>query len=244
MNKTQILLALVIISIIGMSSSYLEMFNLITNETTDDKEPIVKHGEIRQFTKDNKLKTVVNYNQGIKHGTSYLYHDDGETILLAMPYVNGKREGASKKYYENGKLYAATSYKNDKLDGIRKIYYSNGKLKAKINYGFGYPGIGTKEFLLDGTAKNSISIKTRNEGDIIWLETSEPCKDQKFYIGTLIQDKFLDPVDQNIKLLMYSNGHFFIDTEVYTPSYLKYKDIICSCESTQGNPIIIKSRLF
>ncbi|WP_425392077.1 toxin-antitoxin system YwqK family antitoxin [Ekhidna sp.] len=244
MNKTQILIAAVIISIIGMRSAYLDFFEMVTSDPNEEFESKVKHGEIRQYTKDDRLKTIINYDQGIKHGISYLYHDDGKTVLLAMPYDKGKREGTSNKYYANGKLYAATPYKNDKLHGIRKTYYSSGKLKAEIPYGYGVPGIGTKEYLMDGTEKLSIQITTRTSDNLIWLSTSESCKDPKFYIGRLIDDKFFDPVDPNIKLLLEEDGNFFIDTEVHTPSYLKYQDIICHCESSQGNPIILKKRLF
>ncbi|WP_370086480.1 toxin-antitoxin system YwqK family antitoxin [Ekhidna sp.] len=246
MNKTQILIALVILSLFGMSSVYIDLSELVgsNNEEAVVPEKKVKHGEVRQYTKDQRLKTVVNYNQGIKHGTSYLYHDDGETVLLAMPYVNGKREGVSEKFYENGNLYASTSYMNDKLHGPRKLFYSNSQSKAVINYGYGHVGIGTVEYLINGEEKEAITITTQKEGSKIWLDTSSPCKDTQFYIGSLIEDTFLNPVDKNIKSLMREGDRYYVDTEVHTPSYLKYQDIICSCESSQGNPIILKSRLF
>lgn len=245
MNRNQILLSLVIISIIGMSSAYLDLFEMITSDPEEEVHVSkVKHGEVKQYTKDQRLKTVVNYNQGIKHGTSYLYHNDGKTILLAMPYVDGKREGVSEKFYKNGKLYASTSYKDDKLHGPRKLYYSGGQPKAIINYGFGKPGLGTREFLMTGEEKESLFITSEERDHIIWLNTSEPCEDITFYIGKLIEDTFFDPIDQNIKLLTKKNDLYFVDTKVYTPSYLEYQDIICSCESSQGNPIILKTRLF
>lgn len=245
MNKNQILLALVILSFFGMSAVYLDLTELISSEI-QSAQPAhrEKHGEVRQYTKSNKLKTIVNYEHGQKHGTSYLYHDDGKTILLAMPYERGKREGVSKKYYENGQLYAATSYHEDRLHGLRKLYYSTGQLKAEIPYGYGFPGIGATEFLIDGKEKKSLTITSRTEGNIIWLDTSEPCNDQRFYIGKLIDDNFLDPIHKNIRLLAERENQFFVDTKIYTPSYLKYQDIICHCESSQGNPIVIKERLF
>lgn len=244
MNKNQIVLALVIISFFGMSAVYLDLTELIAKElpTLEPKEE--KEGEVRQYTKDNKLRTIVNYEHGKKHGTSYLYHDDGETILLAMPYAYGSREGVSKKYYKNGQLYAATSYKNDKIHGPRKLYYSTGKLKAEIQYGFGYPGIGSREFYLDGEEKKPLEITTKKEGNIIWLDTSEPCDNAVFYIGTLIDDRFFDPVSDKLEALMDEDRRFYVNTDVFTPSFLKYQDIICSCKSSQGNPIILKTRLF
>ncbi len=244
MNKTQILIALVILSLFGVISTYLDVSSLFAKEDIPTTERKVRDGEVRQFTKDQRLKTVVNYDKGIKHGTSYLYHDDGKTVMLAMPYVKGKREGKSKKYYRNGKLYASTSYKNDLLDGPRELYYSSGQLKAVVNYGEGNPGIGTIEYLTDGTKKNENRIIAEKRGRIINLTPSEECKDYKFYIGKLIKDQYFNAVHPDVKLLTRKDGVYFVDIDVYTPSFLRYQDIICHCESKQGNPIIMKTRLY
>ncbi len=245
MNKTQILIALVIVSLVGICGVYIDLTNLLETkaQAATPIEKKVKHGEQRQYTKDKKLKTIVNYDQGIKHGISYLYHKDGKTVLLAMPYENGKRQGVSQKYFENGKLYASTSYENDLLHGPRKLFYSSGQIKAQINYGYGFPGLGTREYLTDGQLKKELFIVLKKNGSTIWLDTSEPCEKSKFYIGELIEDTFLDPMNKKVELLMDDNGKFYVDTEVYTPSYLKYQDIICSCESSQGNPLILKTRI-
>ncbi|MEO9485140.1 MAG: hypothetical protein ABJG47_16900 [Ekhidna sp.] len=244
MNKTQILIALVILSIFGVSATYLDLSQLISSKSEKPAtERKVKHGEVRQYTKSKKLRTVVNYDQGIKHGTSYLYHDDGETILLAMPYNKGKREGTSMKYFESGVLYASTSYQNDRMHGPRKIHYSSGQLKAIINYGYGNPGTGTKEYLLDGTLKNENRILAKKNGNIYLLSTSEECKKSKFFIGKLIDDRYFNAVHKDVRLLPKDNGTYFVDLNVYTTSYLKLQDIICECESKQGNPIILKTNL-
>ena len=244
MNKTQILIALVILSLFGVISTYLDVSALFANASEPVKERKLRDGEVRQYTKDQRLKTVVNYDNGVKHGTSYLYHNDGKTVLLSMPYVQGKRQGISKKYYENGNLYAATSYENDLLHGPRKLFYSSGQIKAIVNYGDGNPGIGTIEYLLDGTEKVANEIVVDKRGRIFKFSTSEECKDTKFYIGKLINDNFFNAVHPDIKLLLKDDGAYYVDIDVYTPSYLKYQDIICHCESKQGNPIILKTRLY
>ncbi|WP_436517005.1 toxin-antitoxin system YwqK family antitoxin [Ekhidna sp. To15] len=244
MNKTQVLIALVILSLFGVISTYLDVSSLLLEEDEPAVERKVRDGEVRQFTKDQRLKTVVNYDKGIKHGTSYLYHNDGKTVLLAMPYVQGKRQGVSKKYYENGKLYASTSYQNDLLHGPRTLYYSSGQIKAVINYGNGNPGLATTEYLLDGTQKSENEIVADKRGRIIHLSTSEACKDSKFYIGKLIEDQFFNAVHPDVKLLAEEDGEYFVDIDIHTPSYLRYQDIICHCESKQGNPIIMKTRLY
>ncbi|MEO1255527.1 MAG: hypothetical protein AAFY41_11705 [Bacteroidota bacterium] len=245
MNKTQKLIALVIVSLIGICGVYIDTSNQLSSKLEDKKpdQRKAKHGEFKKYTSDKKLKTIVNYDNGTKHGFSYLYHNDGKTVLLAMPYQNGKREGISKKYFESGVLYASTSYKNDLLHGPRKTYYSSGKLKSVLNYGSGKVGLGTKEYLLDGQLKETPRILSKRDRSRIWLDTSVSCKNTVFYIGKLVDDVFFDPLDNNVKQLMDDNGVFFIDTEVYTRSYLKYQDIICSCKTSQGNPLIIKTKV-
>ena len=245
MNKTQILIALVIISIFGVISTYLDVSAIFWAKVEPpEAKKELKDGEVRQYTKDKRLKTVVNYDEGVKHGTSYLYHDDGKTILLEMPYNQGKREGVSKKYYENGELYASTSYSNNKLHGPRKLYYTSGQLKAEINYGNGHPGLGTVEYLLDGSQKEQNKITTDKRGRIIAFTTEKPCKDMEFFIGKLIDDEFFNAAHPDIRRLPKKDGSYFIDIDVYTPSYLKYQDIICHCKSKQGNPLILKTRLY
>lgn len=244
MNKTQILIALVLLSIIGMSGAHFEVFNLISEQLNPNPTDNLKHGEIRQYTKDNRLRTIINYDRGVKHGFSYLYYDDGETLLLAMPYANGKRQGIAKKYYASGKLYATTSYHENLLHGPRSTYFKSGQIRSVVNYGYGFPGIGTTEYLLDGTEKTANTIVADRRGQQILLSTAAPCKETNWFIGTLVEDTYLNPQDENIKPLPFRKGEEVIDLSVYTPSYLQYQDIICECTSSQNNPLIMKVRLF
>ncbi len=202
-----------------------------------------KNGVISSYTANGILKTKVTYSNGVKNGLSYLFYKDGKTVQLEMPYVNGKREGTSKKYYENGDLYAETQYKNDQLNGIRRLYYSTSRLKAEIPYHKNNPGIGLKEYFMSEKLKEENSIVIKRENNIIYLETALKCKNAKFYIGKLIDDQFFDPIDKNIQLLPNSGSQFLVDLNTFSPSYLKYQDIICSCKTTQGNPQILKLRI-
>ena len=89
-------------------------------------------------------------------------------------------------------------------------------------------------YLIEGTLKSDNKIQVKKNANI----TSETCKYFKFHIGKLIEDSYFNAVDEKIKLFP-KDGTYFINTKIYTFSYLKYQDIICYCKSTQGNPIII-----
>lgn len=246
MNKTQVLILVIIATLL------LAGFLLDAVPETEKSSPItasqertdsIKHGEVKQYTSDGRLKTVVNYDQGVKHGRSYLFHEDGKTILLEMPYAHSKREGTSKKYYKDGSLYAETNYSNDQLDGSRTVYYSSGKVKSVVTYWKGLPGVGTREYLIDGTEKEQKSIEHYRKDKVIYLSVNPPCKRATFHIGSLEKDAFFDPINGRTKLLKEEYGAFFIDLNVYTPSYLQYQEVICRCESSQGNPIIIQKHI-
>ena len=48
-----------------------------------------------------------------------------------MFYKNGKEDGVSRRYYEDGNIKSEYSYRNGKKEGIGKIYYKNGKLQSE-----------------------------------------------------------------------------------------------------------------
>ena len=52
-------------------------------------------------------------------------------------YVNGKLDGASKVWLEDGTLYSISKYSNNLPHGIWKIFHPNGKLMFEVNYEYG-----------------------------------------------------------------------------------------------------------
>ena len=59
---------------------------------------------------------------------------NGQNITGIYQYSNGKNEGITYDYYENGQLYIKAHSKNDKGEGEGFEYYPNGKLKDKRFY--------------------------------------------------------------------------------------------------------------
>lgn len=237
-----ILMGVVALLILGF---YYDKYQSLTDsvEEVEPKEKKIKDGPIKVYHTNGNLKTIVNYKNGIKDGISYLYYKDGETVQLALPYENGKRQGTSKKYFETGVLYAETSYENNDIHGVRKIYYRSGQLKSEIPYGYGFPGVGVVEFLANGEKKELPEIVYNQTGSTLELSTSQPCKSAEFYIGSLIDDTFYDELSGDLKLLPKRAGSHQIDLKTYTPSYLSLQDIVCVCKSSQDNTLILKKRI-
>ena len=52
-------------------------------------------------------------------------------------YVNGKLDGKSQVWLEDGTLYSISKYSNNQPHGIWKKFHSNGKLMFEVNYEYG-----------------------------------------------------------------------------------------------------------
>ena len=49
-------------------------------------------------------------------------------------YVNDKKNGVEKGYYEDGSIRWETHYKNDKKNGVEKWYHEDGSLVSTTKY--------------------------------------------------------------------------------------------------------------
>ena len=85
--------------------------------------PALSFAEVRkEYYPSGKLKTEINYINGIKEGIRKTYYENGQ-LEVETNYKKNIKEGIYKLYYENGKLRQEGNYKNGKLDGILKMYY-------------------------------------------------------------------------------------------------------------------------
>ncbi len=245
MNKSQKFIIIAIILIVSMGTLYTLLWNEVEVYVNPEKEiSETLDGERKQYYSDGRLRTIVNYDQGIKHGLSTLFHQDGKTVMLTIPYEQGKRQGTSKKYFETGKIYAETNYVDDKLHGQRKVYYRSGKVKSIVNYHKGFPGVGTVEYTTSGKKKPSIEISQEVVGSTIQFSTSSWCDNARFFIGSLIDGAFFNAMDEKtLELPKDASGLHFLDLNSISRDELVNSDIVCSCLTSQNNPLIIKSSI-
>ena len=85
------------------------------------------------FGKNDELRFEGEYLNGKRNGKGKEYYDDGK-LLFEGEYLNGKRNGKGKQYDWNGKLLFEGEYLNGKRKGKGKEYYSNSKLKFEGEY--------------------------------------------------------------------------------------------------------------
>ncbi len=205
------------------------------------REASLKHGRYESMDRNGKLKSVVNYHYGKKHGISYLYYSNGK-VHLEMPYNTNLREGTSKKYYKSGELYATTPYVNNKIEGIRTTYFESGRVRATVPYHNSWPGTGLKEYLSDGTERRQrIGIHIEKTGNIWKFKAEEPCRKQKYYLGNLIDGQYLDK-SRLVLLTSNEDGAILDLNKIGGEDRKATLEVICRCTTLQNNPLILSTR--
>lgn len=217
--------------------------NILKSEITVKGD--VRHGITKNYNKNGKLLSTVNYVDGRKEGKATNYYPTGK-IHSTMIYKNNVKNGDAVWYYENGNAYTINPFVNDKLNGIQKKYYKNGKLMAEVPYKDDHPGKGIREYSSEGKLITNYPkiiieeinrIETENKF-ILKIYMSNRSKNVKFYLDNLDEGKYL-------KGYMYEiDTRQGIATKVYEvpPGYIKFQkiNIIANVKTYMGNPFIVE----
>jgi len=121
------------------------------------------------FSHDVKLEPLIN--------VEYSYYSNGE-IEFSAEYVNGKLDGVSKHWAEDGTLLSKAQYSEGRLNGYLKKYFSNQVLMGEINYSHGKKHGVEKWYHENGTLKSEQTfihgvpqddmVRWRSDGSIIY----------------------------------------------------------------------------
>ncbi len=79
------------------------------------------------------LKHKINYVDGIKHGQSLQYFDNG-TLAFVAYYDKGKLHGPTISLWENGNIRFIVLYEQGKTQGIARQWYVTGEKYKQLNY--------------------------------------------------------------------------------------------------------------
>ncbi len=93
------------------------------------------------YDREQNVIARENYEQGKKQGVSEKYHDNGK-LAEVFHFQNDVKNGSWKQFYESGAKMATGQYKDGQLEGEVTYYYSSGKPRSRGNYHKG---------LMDGT---------------------------------------------------------------------------------------------
>lgn len=112
-----------------------------------------RHGSFEEYDEDDVLLKRASFVDGILHGPYYVYHEDGETLMIECIYVNGKKEGYFYEYDEDQNMITLSHYRNDLLDGWCREYYDGGRVFQEYCMTDGVRDGEFTEFHYDGSVK-------------------------------------------------------------------------------------------
>lgn len=107
---------------------------------------------VRSYYRNKKVKSESSFKDGKRNGLSRSFNEQGQ-LMLELPYVDDKRSGQSKRFYETGGVYQTTEYVDDRIHGMQVKYRANGKIMSEAKFEDERPCLGLKEYLEDGSLK-------------------------------------------------------------------------------------------
>jgi antitoxin component YwqK of YwqJK toxin-antitoxin module len=105
---------------------------------------------------DTILKMEESYVNGIKNGVTKKYYSN-KKIAEILEFKNGLKNGSWKEYFDNGTLKLEANYVNDKRDGEFETFYSTGKPEMKGFFKNNFKEKEWKYFDEDGNIKMTIN---------------------------------------------------------------------------------------
>ena len=127
-------------------------------------------GDIRykeEYYPSGELMYKVEIVDGKQNGESVYYYENG-TIRQVGNWKNDLEHGIFKKYHSNGQIAEIYEAREGGLFGEAKGYYSNGKLEYEIIYENGVAEGESKYYYENGSIKE---IKEHKNGKIWYLES-------------------------------------------------------------------------
>lgn len=82
---------------------------------------------------DGKKVAEEHFLNGKKHGASHKYYDSGE-LLESTEWENGMQEGDYEVFYKNGKPFMQCKYSNNQRNGLCLTFFQNGRIELEANY--------------------------------------------------------------------------------------------------------------
>jgi len=133
---------------IGFKDGYIAFANITPDKNETSTNINYKNGKLSSITlfKDTRpfdfkryydngnLKShwMVN-SDGKREGTTTEYYENGN-LAKSIEYVNGEMNGVFKTFYENGNIKSEDHYVNDKRHGVSKMWNEDGSLRYSDNY--------------------------------------------------------------------------------------------------------------
>ena len=116
----------------------------------NDPNPSTQKKVERSYFSNGNLEYEAEFVNGKLDGTSKVWLEDG-TLYSVSQYSNDQPHGTWKKFHPNGKLMFDVNYEYGQKHGNEKWFYDNGSIKSEQEFDYGNPISGIIRWNIDGT---------------------------------------------------------------------------------------------
>ncbi|HAQ21499.1 MAG TPA: hypothetical protein DCR40_20050 [Prolixibacteraceae bacterium] len=209
---------------------------LLYQATFKDDKPV---GEMKRFHPNGKVKAILNFVEGSDLSNAKLFDERGNLIaqgkfagqmktgewiylkgtgiILTETYINGIKDGISKRFYTTGELLEESNWQNNKMHGIYRTYFQDGKPFLECNYSGGKRNGTFKTWFPNGQPELDASYHNDardqdwkyfdQEGNLIYT--------LKFDHGKLLNPEVQDSIDQIKSVIFKTKGDSIPDPEQF-----------------------------
>ncbi len=190
---------------------------MLYQATFKDDKPV---GEMKRFHPNGKLKAVLIFVEGSDDSDAKLFDERGKLlaqgkyngqkkigewsylletkVVSTENYLDGQKNGISKRYYKTGELLEESNWQNDKLNGFYRSYFQDGTLRLECNYLNGLRNGKFKTVFPNGSLEMD-AVYTNDARDKDWKyydETGKHVYTLKFDLGKLLNPEVQDSIDK------------------------------------------------
>ncbi|HAH25774.1 MAG TPA: hypothetical protein DCL77_18790 [Prolixibacteraceae bacterium] len=222
---------------------------LLYQATFKDDKPV---GEMKRFHPNGKIKAVLNFVEGSELSDAKLFDEAGHQIaqgkymgqkktgewtffldtkiVSTETYLNGQKNGVSKRFYKTGELLEESNWKDDLLNGVFRSYFQDGKLFMECNYSQGKQNGSFKSWYADGTPEleGSYSNDIRDKDWKYFDKTGKLAYTLKFQLGKLLNPQVQDSINVSQADLYKTKDDNIPDPEKYRQNPEEYMNLMKS----------------
>jgi antitoxin component YwqK of YwqJK toxin-antitoxin module len=127
-----------------------------------------------KMTEKNNSDISTKEIENIPSNISYKTEFKGEQKVVT-PFVNDKRQGVAKWYWENGAIRSTMPYENNELNGLVEDYFITGELRSSTQYVNGKKH-GVEKSYNNGKVEREITFQNDEENGIEKIYSSQSGK--------------------------------------------------------------------
>jgi len=209
----------------------------------------LRNGLSKNYDERGRLTSTAEFVDDMYNGWMINYNPDNGKVTAKALYKNDNQHGPATLNYTDGSLYREMFYVDGRVDSIVKTYWPDGSLQAEVFFKKGSPAIGLKEF--DKTGKpivqptlviKQIDQLATQSKLILKVSLSEKTKDVEYFVGELIDGKYLDTKAVKLKTVNNETKLEYIIPRTHT--LVKNVTIAARTRTEYGNTLLLFKNYF